>query len=116
MWVAGALGLVAAGRRVVGVVAGMNVLRGLPENRTTTGAARVDTATEVASGVGIAVTGTILAALFTGNIATSSWSAEQTAEFREAVTIAGLAITAVAAALVGWGIVRARRGAPTRAY
>jgi hypothetical protein len=40
-------------------------------------------------GVGIAVTGTILAALFTGDIATSSWSAQQTAEFREAVTIAG---------------------------
>jgi len=92
--------------RVVGVVAGLNVLRGLPENRTTTGAALVDTATEVASGVGIAVTGTILAALFIGDIATSSWSAQQTAEFREAVTIAGLAITVVAATLVGWGILR----------
>ena len=111
VWVAIALVLVAAGMRVVGVVAGLNVLRGLPENRTTTGAALVDTATEVASGVGIAVTGTILAALFTGDIAASSWSAHQTAEFREAVTIAGLAITAMAAALVGWGIVRTRRGA-----
>jgi len=108
VWVAIALVLVAAGMRVVGVVAGMNVLRGLPENRTTTGAALVDTATEVASGVGIAVTGTILAALLTGNIATSSWSAQQTAEFREAVTIAGLAITVVAATLVGWGIARTR--------
>ena len=95
--------------RVVGVVAGVNVLRGLPENRTTIGAALIDTATEVTSGVGIAVTGTILAALFTGSIATSNWSAQQTAEFREAVTIAGLALTAVAAALVGWGFVRARR-------
>ena len=95
--------------RVVGVVAGINVLRGLPKNRTTIGAALVDTATEVASGVGIAVTGTILAALFTGDIATSSWSAQQTAEFREAVTIAGLALTVVAAALVGWGFVRTRR-------
>ena len=75
--------------RVVGVVAGVNVLRGLPENRTTIGAALIDTATEVASGVGIAVTGTILAALFTGDIATSNWSAQQTAEFQEAVTIAG---------------------------
>jgi hypothetical protein len=115
MWVAIALVLVAAGMRVVGVVAGLNVLRGLPENRTTTGAALVDTATEVASGVGIAVTGTILAALFTGNITTSSWSALQTTEFREAVTIAGLAITVVAAALVGWGIVRTRRVANGRA-
>jgi len=62
---------------------------------------------EVATGVGIAVT--ILAALFTGTIATSSWSAQQTAGFQEAVTIAGLTLTAAAAAFVGWGIVRAQR-------
>jgi hypothetical protein len=69
----------------------MNVLRGLPENRTSIGAALVDTSFEVTSGVGIAVTGTILAAIFTGNIATSNWSTHQTSEFREAVTTAGLA-------------------------
>jgi hypothetical protein len=111
VWVAISLVLVSAGMRVVGVVAGVNVLRGLPENRTSIGAALVDTATEVASGVGIAVTGTILAALFTGNIASSQWSSEQTAEFGEAVTIAGLSLTVVAAALVGWGIVRSKRAA-----
>ncbi len=114
VWVAIALALVAAGMRVVGVVAGTNVLRGLPENRTTIGAALVDTATEVSSGVGVAVAGTILAALFTGDIATSGWSAQQTAEFRQAVTLAGLTLTGVAAALVGWGIVRARRVASGR--
>jgi MFS family permease len=108
VWVAVALVLEAAGMRVVGVVAGVNVLRGLPNNRTTIGAALVDTATEVASGVGIAVTGTILAALFTGDIATSSWSAQQTAQFQEAVTIAGLTLTVVAGALVGWAILRTR--------
>jgi hypothetical protein len=113
VWVAIALVLVAAGMRVVGVVAGVNVLRGLPKNRTTIGAALTDTATEVTSGVGIAVTGTILAAMFTGDIATAHWSARQTAEFQEAVTIAGLALTVVAAALVGWGIVRTRRVADT---
>jgi MFS family permease len=109
LWVAIALVLVAAGMRVVGVVAGVNVLRGLPENRTTIGAALTDTATEVTSGAGIAVTGTILAALFTGDIATTHWSGQQTAEFREAVTVAGLTLTIVAAALVVWGFVRSRR-------
>ncbi|GLY34932.1 MFS transporter [Amycolatopsis sp. NBRC 101858] len=108
-WVALALVLVAAGMRVVGVVAGVNVLRGLPENRTTIGAALTDTATEVTSGAGIAATGTILAALFTGDIATTHWSAEQTAQFREAVTVAGLTLTVVAAALVAWGFARSRR-------
>jgi hypothetical protein len=109
VWVAIALVLVAAGMRVVGVVAGVNVLRGLPENRTTIGAALTDTATEVTSGVGIAATGTILAVLFTGDIATTHWSAQQTAEFREAVTVAGFTLTIVAAALVAWGFVRSRR-------
>jgi MFS family permease len=111
VWVAAALVLVAAGMRVVGVVAGVNVLRGLPKNRTSIGAALVDTASEVTTGVGIAVTGTILAALFTGDIATSNWSAHQTAQFEEAITIAGLVLTVVAAALVGWAIVRTRSAA-----
>jgi len=109
VWVAIALVLVAAGMRVNGVVAGTNVLRGLPKARTAIGAALVDTASEVATGVGIAVTGTILAALFTGDITTARWSTQQTAAFREAVTIAGLVLTVVAAALVGGGIVRSRR-------
>ncbi|GAB3580699.1 MFS transporter [Leifsonia lichenia] len=109
VWVALALVLVAAGMRVVGVIAGTNVMRGLPENRTTIGAALTDTSTEVASGVGIAVTGTILAALFTGDVASAHWSAAQASEFGDAVTIAGVTLTAAAAALVGWGVARSRR-------
>jgi MFS family permease len=109
VWVAIALVLVAAGMRVVGVVAGTNVLRGLPKNRTTIGAALVDTATEVTSGAAVAVAGTVLAALFTGGVAAPHWSTRQTAEFQEAVTVAGLTLTVVAAALVGWGTVRTRR-------
>jgi len=111
VWVAISLVLVAAGMRVVGVVAGVNVLRGLPKNRTTIGAALIDTATEVASGFDIAVTGTILAALFTGDIAKSNWSTQQTAQFQQAVTMAGLTLTAVAGALVGWAVLRTRSAA-----
>ncbi|MFC9324148.1 MFS transporter [Kitasatospora sp. NPDC057015] len=111
LWVAIALALVAAGMRVVGVVAAVNVLRGLPKNRTSIGAALTDTATEVTSGVGIAVGGTVLAVLFTGDIATSHWSAAQSAEFHRAVTIAGLLLTGAAAALVGWAILRTRNAA-----
>ncbi|MHC1562632.1 MFS transporter [Actinomycetospora sp. C-140] len=107
--VAAALALVAAGLRISGVVAAVNVLRGLPEDRTSIGAALVDTSTEVSSGVGLAVTGTVLAALFTGPIATADWSAAQTAEFRDAVTLSGAVLTALAAVLAGWAIVRTRR-------
>ncbi|PZE64533.1 hypothetical protein DEI83_11615 [Curtobacterium sp. MCBD17_021] len=71
VWVALALVLVAAGMRIVGVVAGTNVMTGLPENRTTVGAALVDTSSQVATGIGLAVTGTILAPLLTGDISAS---------------------------------------------
>jgi MFS family permease len=114
VWVAIALALVAAGVRISGVVAAVNVLRGLPKERTSLGAALTDTATEVTSGAGIAVTGTILAALFTGDIATSNWSPQQTAQFQEAVTLSGLVLTAVAAALVGWAILRTRNAVDDR--
>ncbi|GAA2907851.1 MFS transporter [Actinoplanes cyaneus] len=108
VWVALALVLVAAGMRVVGAVAAVNVLRGLPGNRTTIGAALVDTSSEVTSGAGIAVTGTILAATFTGAIASPSWTAHQSAQFEQAVTIAGLVLTAMAATLVIWALMRTR--------
>ncbi|UOE44066.1 MFS transporter [Agromyces larvae] len=114
-WVAVALMLVAAGMRVVGVVAGTNVMRGLPASRTTIGAAMVDTASEVATAVGIAISGSILAALFSGSLTETGWSAAQTAQFRTGVTVAGLALTALAGALVAWGVARARRGARERA-
>ncbi|NQX27429.1 MFS transporter [Microbacteriaceae bacterium VKM Ac-2854] len=109
VWVALSLVLVSAGMRVVGVAAGTNVMRGLPSNRTTIGAALVDTSSEVASAVGIAVTGTVLAALFTGSIAAGDWGAQQRAEFDGTVVVAGLALTVVSALLVGWGIARSRR-------
>jgi MFS family permease len=112
--VAVALALVAAGLRVSGVVAAVNVLRGLPANRTSVGAALTDTATEVSSGAGLAIGGTVLAALFTGSVATPSWDAAQVAEFSEAVTVAGIALTGVAAVLVGWAMVRTRGATPDR--
>ncbi|MBB5849999.1 MFS transporter [Amycolatopsis umgeniensis] len=105
VWIAVALALVAAGMRVVGVVAGTNVMRGLPANRTTIGAALVDTASEVTTGIGIALSGTILALVFPGALTT----ALHTAGFQTATTYAGLALTLLSAVLVGFGILRGRR-------
>jgi MFS family permease len=109
IWIAIALALVAAGLRVVGVVAAINVLNGLPKNRTSIGAALSDTVTEMANGVGIAVAGTVLAAVFTGSIAAAHWSASQAAQFQSAATLGGLVLTLVAAAFVIFGFVRTRR-------
>ena len=110
-WVLVAIVFVAAGLRVVGVVAGNNVLRGLPENRTSIGAALVDTSSELATGIGIAATGTILAAIFTGSIASTDWTTAQTAQFQQAIEVAGITLAVVAAALVAFGMRRARRRA-----
>lgn len=108
VWVFVALVLVAAGMRVVGVVAGTNVFKGLPANRTSIGSALVDTASELANGVGIAATGTTLAALVSGSIATTTWTTVQLAEFQNAITIAGLTLTVIAAALVAFGFIQSR--------
>ena len=113
--VAVALVLTAAGMRVVGVVATVNVLRGLPQDRTSIGAAINDTSTEVTSAIGIAAVGTVLAAAFTGDITTSGWSPAQTAQFHQALTAAVLGLTVVAAALVGWAVLRARGAAEDQA-
>ncbi|MGT2424778.1 MFS transporter [Amnibacterium kyonggiense] len=106
-WVAASLVLVAAGIRVNGVVAGTNVLRGLPADRTSIGAALVDTAQEIAAGIGIAITGTVLALVFTGPIA-STWSEPQRDEFHVSASIAALALAAIAAILVLFGTIRTR--------
>jgi MFS family permease len=107
LWIALALELVAAGMRIVGVVAGNNVMRGLPSDRTTTGAALIDTASELATGVGVALSGTIITAIFTGSIAADDWTPAQTGQFREATTVAAIVLTGIAGLLVLWGIVRA---------
>jgi len=107
-----ALVVVAAGMRVVGVVAGNNVLKGLPEDRTSVGAALVDTSSELATGVGIAATGTVLAVLVSGSIASTHRTAVHLAELQDGVTIAACLLTAVAAGLVVAGIALARRSVP----
>ncbi|MET3451200.1 MFS transporter [Curtobacterium sp. 1544] len=108
-WVALALVLVAAGLRVVGVVAGTNVLRGLPEDRSTIGAALVDTSSEVTSAIGIAVAGTVLATVFSGRLTATPWTQAQGLQFDSAVVIAGTVLTVLAGALVTWAVLRARR-------
>ncbi|WP_369807974.1 MFS transporter [Leucobacter chinensis] len=110
LWIALALTLVALGMRVVAVVAGTNVMRGLPENRTTVGAALADTAGQVGTAAGLALAGTTLTAFFAGSLAASSWSPDQYLEFDTAVTVAGAVLAAVTALLVGAGLWLSRKG------
>lgn len=110
VWIALSLVLAAAGLRVVGVVAGVNVLNGLPKNRTTIGAALTDTVSEVTSAIGIAAPGTILAVLFAGSIASTPWTTQQTAQFHAAITVSGITLTVAAGCLVMFGLLRSVTG------
>jgi MFS family permease len=105
-WIAIALVLTAAGMRVVLIIAAVTVMRGLPEDRTSIGAALTDTSQEVASSIGLAITGTIVAASLTGPLTDLGRNAHA---FENAITVATLILTAVCAVLVTWAARRARR-------
>lgn len=104
-----ALALVAAGMRVVGTVAGHNVLAGLPQNRTSVGAALVDTAGELATAVGVGIAGTILAAVAGGAVAAMTSAPGGTGRVQAATEVSGAAIACLAAVLVAAGFSFARR-------
>lgn len=108
VWIAVALVLISAGVRVVMITATINVMSGLPPERTSLGAALSDTAPEVSNVVGVAVSGTAIAAIFTGRLTQPHWTSVQLSQFQDAVTIAILALAVVAAALVTWASVRSR--------
>jgi MFS family permease len=109
-WIAVALALTAAGMRVVATIAGVTVIRGLPEDQTSTGAALSDTSSEVAGSVGTAITGTIVAATVAGSLSGIGQSAAGVHSFENAVTGSTLVLTAICAALVTWAARRAARG------
>jgi hypothetical protein len=108
IWVALTLVLVSVGLRIVGVVAGVNVMKGTPKNRTSIGAALVDTTDEVTSGISVAIAGTLIAALFVGDFSKGHWTAVQAVQFHHAASIATWILTVIAAALIVWAFVRTR--------
>jgi hypothetical protein len=108
VWIAVALALTAAGMRVVATIAGVTVMRGLPEDQTSIGAAMSDTSQEIASSVGMAVTGTVVAAALGGSLVDVGATAAGIHTFENAATTSTLALTALCTGLILWA---ARRGA-----
>ena len=109
IWVAITLILTAAGLRIVGVIAGINVLKGVPENRSSAGAAMVDTSNEVSSAIGVAVSGTIIAAIFVGVISKTPWTSAQALQFHNSVSIITVVLSVVVASLIAWAYIRTRK-------
>ncbi len=110
VFVAITLVLISAGLRVVGVVSGVNVMKGTPKNRTSIGAALVDTTDEITSGISIAITGTLIAAFFVGNFSQGHWTDAQSAQFHNAASLSSWILAVVATALIVWAYFRARKG------
>jgi MFS family permease len=114
-WIALALVLVACGMRVVMITATINVMRGLPPDRTSIGAALNDTSQEVAAGIGIAVTGTVIAATVVGSLTGTEWAPTTVKAFENSVTLGVLGLTSAALALLATALIRTARSATTQA-
>ncbi len=104
-----AIMLVAAGMRVTMITATINVMRGLPSDRTSIGAALNDTAQELAAGIGIAIVGLVIAASISGPLTAAGWTSTQSITLENAITIGVLSLTTTAFALLAGALVRTRR-------
>lgn len=99
---------IAAGIRIVGVVAGVNVMKGTPKNRTSIGAALIDTTDQITSAISVAIAGTVLTALFKGNLTEGHWTALQKTQFNHAASLCTLILVIAVALLISWAFNRAQ--------
>lgn len=82
------------GLRIVMTICAVALVDAMPSNRTSIGAALNDTAQEVGTSVGVALVGTLIAALVTENLPGGVWSSSLVASFfhGERVTYGILAV------------------------
>lgn len=108
MYIGAAIAMVciAAGLRVVGVVVGVSVMKGMPKTRTSLGSALVDTTSELSSAVSVALCGTTLAMHFKGELAGTLWTVRQTSQFHSAASASLGILTVIVALLIGWAFTR----------
>lgn len=91
------------GLRTVMTICAVALVDAMPANRTSIGAALNDTAQEVGSSTGIALVGTLIAALVTTRLPAGVWSGDLVRSFfhGERITYAILAVVVGAIAAVG---------------
>lgn len=91
------------GLRIVMTTCAVALIGGMPEDRTSIGAAMNDTAQEVGTSVGTAVVGTLIAALVTTTLPAGTWSSGLVASFfhGERITFAVLAVAVGIIATLG---------------
>lgn len=91
------------GLRVIMTVCAIALIDALPQNRTSMGAALNDTAQELGTSVGVAVVGTVLAAVVGSALPDGAWSSQLVARFFTGESIAYLGLAALVGAISIYG-------------
>lgn len=98
--IAVAMVVMTAGLRTVMTICAVALVRALPENRTSMGAALNDTAQEVGTSLGTAVVGTLIAVMVTAVLPGGVWSADLVASYfhgeRVLFTVLAIAVGLIA--------------------
>jgi MFS family permease len=102
--VALAMFMVAAAMRLVMVTCAVELLDALPEDHTSTGAALTDTAQELGNTVGVAVVGTIVAALVGTVLPTGAWPSAFAADFTHALQVSFVVLAAISLTIAVIGV------------
>lgn len=95
---------VAGSMRLVMVTCAVALLDALPDDHTSIGSALNDTAQELGSTVGVAVVGTIVAALVGTVLPTGSWPSAFTADFTHALRAAFVVLASITLAVATVGV------------
>jgi EmrB/QacA subfamily drug resistance transporter len=91
------------GLRTIMVICAVALVEAMPRNRTSIGAALNDTAQEVGSSIGIAVVGTMIAALVTRSLPAGLWGDELVASFFHGERITYIVLAAIVGVVATYG-------------
>lgn len=91
------------GLRTVMTICAVALIGAMPENRTSVAAALNDTAQEVGTSVGVAVVGTLIAALVTVELPSGTWSDDLVASFFHGERVTYAALSVLVGLVAGWG-------------
>lgn len=91
------------GLRIIMTACAVALIESVPGDRTSLGTALNDVVQEIGSSVGVAVVGTVIAALVGAELPQGAWSAAMSASFFHGERVAYLVVAALVAVVAGYG-------------
>lgn len=91
------------GLRIIMTACAVALIESVPEDRTSLGTALNDVVQEIGSSVGVAVVGTVIAAVVGAELPRGVWSAAMSASFFHGERVAYLVVAALVAVVAGYG-------------